>query len=177
MGDFEDLCKKTKPAVGILHVKVHRCQNWRTDHQLLSKIYPISCMNIMAKSSSQNVVWRYVDNSFLYLCIITLRNNKPISNQQRLRWFLYCGFTQLPALQPLPTPHRPRSETQIIKNEFSTKFLHLPSDPHSSHSAGTSKARQYEIFPILIRVPHFIFDKCRNWGGGGSGASFVEKKT
>ena len=30
MGDFKDLCKKNKPAVGILHVKVHRCQNWRT---------------------------------------------------------------------------------------------------------------------------------------------------
>ena len=39
---------------------------WSHHHQLLSKIYPISCMNIMAKSSSQNVVWRYVDNSFLY---------------------------------------------------------------------------------------------------------------
>ena len=113
--------------------------------------------------------------AFYTLCIITPPNNKPISNQQRLRWFLYCGFTQLPSLQPIPTPRRPRSETQIIKNEFSTKFLHLPSDPHSSHSAGTSKARQYEIFPILIRVPHFIFDKRRNWGGGLERAS-VKKK-
>ena len=32
MGDFKDLCKKNKPAVGILHVKVHRCQNWITLH-------------------------------------------------------------------------------------------------------------------------------------------------
>ena len=39
---------------------------WSHRHQLLSERYPISCMNIMAKSSSQNVVWRYVDNSFLY---------------------------------------------------------------------------------------------------------------
>ena len=29
MGDFKDLYKK-KPAVDILHVKVHRCPNWRT---------------------------------------------------------------------------------------------------------------------------------------------------
>ena len=96
--------------------------------------------------------------AFYTLCIITLSNNKPISNQQRLRWFLYCGFTQLPTLQTLPPPRRPRSETQIIKNEFSTKFLHLPSDPHSSHLAGTSKARQNEISPFSLGFLYFDID-------------------